>query len=132
MGQIDGIPKLIAYTCSQLQGDRHSSDHARKTFCIIVDDYEGSMGFATDPPLLFADKEDPTQMTFWNPQNHPTSFSVDVLLVCQLLAQDCSPHEYVEDRNNRRLIIPQGLHFSSDLLPQIIIPCNHVTPYCDP
>ena len=50
------------------------------------------MGFVTNPPfcmaypLSFADKEDPAWMTFQNPQNHPTSFSADVLLVCQLLA----------------------------------------------
>ena len=73
MGQIDDIPKLIVYAHSQLQGDGHSSDHARKIFCIIVGDYGGSMGFATDLlfcttySLSFADKEDPAWMTFWNP-----------------------------------------------------------------
>ena len=92
VGQIDDIPKLIAYARSQLQGDGHSSDNAHKTFCIIVGDYEESMGFATDLPfctaylLSFIDKEDPVRMTFQNPQNHPTSFSADVLLVHQLLA----------------------------------------------
>ena len=68
-------------------------------------------------------------MTFWNPQNHPTSFTADVLLVHQLLARDCSPREYVEDRCCRCLIIPRGLHFSSDLFPQIIVPHDHTAPY---
>ena len=92
VGWIEDIPKLIAYAHSQLQGDRPSSDHARQTFCIIVGDYGGSMGFATDLPfctaypLSFADKEDPAWMTFQNPQNQPASFSADVLLVHQLLA----------------------------------------------
>ena len=138
VGRIDDIPKLIAYTRSQLKGDRHFSDNARKTFCIIVGDYGGSMGFATDPPfctaypLSFVDKGDPARMTFWSPQNHPTSFTADVLLVCQLLARDCSPCEYTEDRCRRCLIIPRGLHFLSDLFPQIVVPRDHAAPYCDP
>ena len=96
------------------------------------------MGFATDPPfctaylLSFADKEDLVWMTFRNPQNHPNSFSADVLLVHQLLTRDCSPHEYTEGRNHQCLIIPRGLHFLSDLFPQIVIPCDHVAPYCEP
>ena len=50
------------------------------------------MGFATELPfctaypLSFADKDDPMHMTFQHPCNHPCSFTVDVLLVCQLLA----------------------------------------------
>ena len=65
MGQINDIPKLITYAHSQLKGDRPSSDNALQTFCIIVGDYGGSMGFATDLPfcmaypLSFIDKEDP-------------------------------------------------------------------------
>ena len=128
VGQIDDILKLIAYAHSQLQGDGPPSDHARKTLCIIVGDYRGSMGFATDLPfctaypLSFTDKEDPAWMNFQNAQNHPASFSADILLVHQLLACDCSPRKYAEDRNCRHLIIPRGLHFSSDLFPQIVIP----------
>ena len=90
------------------------------------------MGFATDLPfctaypLSFANKDDLARMTFRNPQNQPASFGADVLLVHQLLARDCSLREYVENRNNRRLIIPRGLHFSMDLFPQIIIPRDHM------
>ena len=64
VGQIDDIMKLIMYACSQMKGDRHSSDSACKMFCIIVGDYGGSMGFATDPPfctaylLSFINKDD--------------------------------------------------------------------------
>ena len=130
--------KLITYARSQLKGDRHSSDNACKTFCIIVGDYGRSMGFATDLPfctaypLSFIDKEDPVQMTFWSPQNHPTSFTADVLLVCQLLAWDCPPREYARDRCHRCLLIPRGVHFLPDLFPQIVVPCDHVAPYSDP
>ena len=138
VGQIEDISKLIAYAHSQLQGDRPPSGCARQTFCIIVGDYGGSMGFATDPPfcttylLSFANEEDPAWMTFWNPQNQPASFHADVLLVHQLLVRDCSPCEYVENKHNRHLIIPRGLHFSSDLFPQIVIPHDHTAPYRDP
>ena len=130
VGKIDDIPKLIAYAHSQLQGDGHSSDNAHQTFCIIVGDYGGTMGFATDLPFCTAyplsliDKEDSAWMTFRNPQNHPASFTADVLLLHQLLAQDCSPREYAEDRCRRYLIIPWGLHFSSNLFPQIIFPAT--------
>ena len=87
--------------------------------------------FCTTYPLSFADKDDPARMTFRNPQNQPASFGADILLVCQLLTQDCSPREYVENRSNRRLIIPRGLHFSMDLFAQIVIPRNHAVPYCN-
>ena len=45
VGQIEDILKLIAYTHSQLQENRPSSDHARQTFCIIV-------GITEDPWAL--------------------------------------------------------------------------------
>ena len=89
--RIEDITKLIAYARSQLKEDRPSSHHTRQTFCIIVGDYRGSMGFATDLsfctayPLSFADEEDPARMTFQNPQNQPASFRADILLVRQLL-----------------------------------------------
>ena len=82
-------------------------------------------------PLSFVDKEDPAWMTFRHLQNHPTFFTADVLLVCQLLAHDCTPHEYAIDRRRRHLLIPRGVHFSHDL-PQIMIPHGHAAPYSDP
>ena len=90
VGQIEDIPKLITYACSQLREDRPSSSNACKMYCIIVGDFGGSMGFATEPPyctaypLSFANRDDPAQMTFRHPQNHPCSFTADVLLVHQL------------------------------------------------
>ena len=136
VGRIDDIPKLITYAHSQLKGDRHSSDNTLKTFCIIVGDYGGSMGFATDPPfcmaylLSFIDKEDPAWMTFQNPQNHPTFFTADVLLVRQLLARDCPPHEYAMDRHHRHLLIPRGVHFSLTSFPRswFLAVMRHHTP----
>ena len=71
-------------------------------------------------------------MTFQESQNHPTSFTADVLLVCQLLARDCPPHEYAMDRHHRCLLIPRGVHFSPDLFPQIIVPRDHMAPYSNP
>ena len=97
VGQVEDIPKLIAHARSQLQESK-----SPQTFCIIVGDYGGSMGFATDPPfciaypLSFANKDDHVRMTFRNPQNQPASFGADILLVRQLLARDCSMREYAE------------------------------------
>ena len=96
------------------------------------------MGFAIEPPfcmaypLSFADRDEPTWMTFQHPRNHPCSFTVDVLLVHQLLAQDCTPREYEKDRRRRRLLIPRGVHFSEDLFPKITVPQAHVEPFPDP
>ena len=71
-------------------------------------------------------------MTFRHPCNHPCSFTVDVLLVCQLLAQDCTQHEHKEDGRRRRLLIPRGVHFSEDLFPHITVPQAHTEPFPDP
>ena len=38
----------------------------------------------------------------------------------------------MENKHNRCLIIPRGLHFSSDLFPEIVIPHDHVAPYRNP
>ena len=126
------------YVHSQLGEDRPSSPNACKTYCIIVGDYGGSLGFATELPffmaypLSFADRDDPMQMTFRHPCNHPCSFTADVLLVCQLLTQDCTQHEYEEDERCRCLLIPRGVHFSEDLFPQITVPQAHAEPFPDP
>ena len=96
------------------------------------------MGFATEPPfcmaypLSFADRDDPMQMTFQHPCNHPCSFTADVLLVHQLLAQDCTQCEHEEDGCRRCLLIPRGVHFSEDLLPLITVPQAHAEPFPDP
>ena len=105
---------------------------------MIIGDYGGALGFATEPPfctaypLSFSDKDVPAWMTFWHAHNHPWSFTMDTLLVRQLLARDCFPCEYVWDRRCRRLLIPRGVHFSTSLIPEIVIPCGHVAPYCNP
>ena len=138
VGHINDITKLIRYAHSLMKVERQSSDTTCRTFCTIVGDYGGHMGFATDPPfctaypLSFVHKDDPAQMTFRSQWNHPTSFTADVLLVRQLLAWDCPPHEYVMDRCRRCLLIPRGVHFLPDLFPQIVVPHDHAAPYRDP
>ena len=123
---------------SMMKVDQRSSDNLCSKFCIIVGDYSGHMGFATDPlfcmayPLSFVNTDDPTQMTFRSQQNHPTFFTANTLLVHQLLTRDFPLCEYAMDRCHRCLLIPKGVHFSHDLFPQIIVPCDHAAPYCDP
>ena len=138
VGHIDDIMKLIKYAPSLMKVDRQSSDNACRTFCIIVGDYGSHMDFATDPPfctaypLSFVHKDDPAQMTFRSQQNHPTSFTADVLLVHQLLTRDCPPHKYARDRHRRCLLIPRGVHFLPELFPQIVIPREHAALYHNP
>ena len=106
--------------------------------CTIMGNYGRPMAFATDPPfctaypLSFVHKDDPAQMTFRSQQNHPVSFTADGLLVHQLLMWDCPQHKYVMDRCHGCLLIPKGVHFLPDLFPQILVPCNNMTPYRDP
>ena len=71
-------------------------------------------------------------MTFCHPHNHPWSFTTDVLLVRQLLARDSSAHEHVRDRCCRRILIPQGVHLSTNVIPEIEVPRGHSAPYYNP
>ena len=136
-GQIDDISKPIRCVHSLMKVERPSPNTACQKFCTMVGNYSGHMGFATDPPfcmvypLSFVHKDDPAQMTFRSQQNHPISFTADVLLVCQLLTRDCSLDEYMMDRCHQHLLIPRGVHFLPNLFPQIVVPRNHVAPYHD-
>ena len=138
VGQIDTILNLIKYAHSLMEGERQSSEPVCRTICTIMGNYGGHMAFAMEPPfcttypLHFADTDDPAQMTFRNQQNNPVSFTGDGLMVGQLLVRDCPECEYVMDTCHGCLLIPRGVQFPPDLFPQIVIPCNHVTPYCVP
>ena len=138
MGHICTITKLIKYAHSLMKVEWQSPDPVHRTICTIMGNYGGHTAFATDPlfcmayPLSFVNKDDPTQMTFQSQQNHPVSFTVDDLLVHQLLMQDCPLCEYMMDSCHGHLLIPRGVHFLPNLFPQILIPHNHVNPYRDP
>ena len=105
---------------------------------MIVGDYGGPLAFATELPfytaypLSFADRDDPTRMTFRHPHNHPWSFTTDVLLVRRLLARDISACEHARDRRHRCILIPQGVHLSTNIVPEIEVPCGHSAPYYNP
>ena len=85
VGQINTIMKLIKYAHSLMKVEWQSSNPTHRTICTIVGDYGRHMAFTTDPlfcmayPLSFVCQDDPTQMTFRSHQNHPVSFTVDVL-----------------------------------------------------
>ena len=104
---------------------------------MIDGDYGGPLAFATQPPfctaypLSFSDRDDPSRMAFRHAHNHPWSFTTDVLLVRQLLARDCSPHEHAQDRRRRHILIPRGVHFSN-IIPEIEVPRGHSAPYYNP
>ena len=68
-------------------------------------------------------------MTFRHPQNHPWSFPTDALLVRQLLARDSSAREHTLDKRRRCILIPQGVHLSSNVIPEIEVPRCHSAPY---
>ena len=134
VGWIEDIPRFITFVQSQLKGDLLTSSNTCKMHCMIIGDYGGPLGFATEPPfcttypLCFSYRHDPVRITFRNASNHPWSFNIDVLLVRQLLAQDCSPCEDMQDRCRRHLLIPRGVHFSTGLIPEIVVPRGHAAP----
>ena len=68
-------------------------------------------------------------MTFRHPHNHPWSFTTDVLLVRQLLARDSSAREHALDKRRRRILIPRGVHLSTNVIPEIEVPHGHSAPY---
>ena len=134
VGHIEDIPRFITYIRSQLK-DQPATTNDPKTYCMIVGDYGGPLAFATEPPfctaypLCFANRDDPTRMTFRHPQNHPWSFPIDALLVRQLLAWDSSAREHALDKRRRRILIPRGVHLSSNIIPEIEVPHCHSAPY---
>ena len=135
VGQIGTIFNLIKYAYSLMEVEQQSSEPMRRT---ILGNYGRHMAFAMDPPfcttypLHFADTNDPYKMTFRNQQNHPVSFTGDGLMVHQLPARDCPEWEYTMHMHHRCLLVPRGVQFPPDLFPQIVILCNHATPYHDP
>ena len=88
--------------------------------------------FCTAYPLSFSNRDDSLRMTLHHAHNHPWSFTTDVLLVCQLLARDCSPHKHMRDRCRRCVLIPRGVHFSTNIIPEIKVPRGHSAPYYNP
>ena len=73
--------------------------------------------------------DDSTRMTFRHPHNHPWSFPTDVLLVRQLLARDSSVHEHTLDKRRRCILIPRGVHLSTNVIPEIEVPRGYSAPY---
>ena len=134
VGRIEDIPRFIANIRSQLK-DQPATTNDPKTYCMIVGDYGGPLAFTTEPPfctaypLCFANRDDPTRMTFRHPQNHPWYFPIDALLVRQLLVRDSSAREHVLDKRRRRILIPRGVHLSSNVIPEIEVPRCHSAPY---
>ena len=52
-----------------------------------------------------------------------------LLLVHQLLARDSSACEHALDKRHRRILIPWGVHLSSNVIPEIEVPRGHSAPY---
>ena len=53
------------------------------------------------------------------------------LLVHQLLAWDSSAREHALDKRRRCILIPRGVHLSSNVIPEIEVPRCHSAPYCN-
>ena len=98
-----------------------------RMYAMLLGNYGGHMGYATDPPfsmaypLKFVKKDNPGAMTFWNPDNHPVTFMVNAMVVCWLLMWDWPEHEYMRTNHGRQLIIPRGMQFGHKLFPEIVI-----------
>ena len=137
LAPISSMAKFISYIHKMMKLERRSATPKIRTYCMIVGNYGGHMAYATELPfcvayLLDFVKKHPSTMTFRNTDNHPVMFMGMDMIVCQLLAQDCPEHKYVRASHNSCLIIPRGMPFGKELLPEIVIPWNHAAPYHDP
>ena len=70
-------------------------------------------------------------MTFRNADNHPVTFIVMEMIICQLLTWDCPECKYVRTNHDRTLFIPRCVHLVRSI-PEIFIPQNHAAPYRNP
>ena len=91
LGQISSILHLIRCARSLMEAEGQPTAPVHRTYCMIMGNYGGHMAFVTDPPfcivysLDFINENDPAKMTFRNQENHQVSFTIDGLIICQLL-----------------------------------------------
>ena len=103
---------------------------------MLIGNYGGHMGFATEPPYCVAyaaeyrDK-DPSKMTPREPINHSYAMVSDKMIVRRLLSvPNLDPSERKRTKGGR-LLIPRGVQFGPKLFPELVIPRNHAGPLVD-
>ena len=101
---------------------------------MFIGNYGRHMAFATDPPYCVAyateykNTDDPSKMTFREPLNHGFAMVASNMVVRRLLSvPNWDPAER-KLTTGGHLLIPRGMHFSPELFPDLVMPCNHAAP----
>ena len=119
----------------------HLTRHARKTYCMIVGDYGGPLGFATRTALLHSLSSYP----FWiemipSRDDLPAMHIIILGLLLQMfywfvnyLHEIALLREYACGTDAVGAYLSLGVYISLlTSVPEIEVPCGHSAPYCNP
>ena len=130
LGDVSSISTMIDSVRSILKKEADKHRPHRRAYMMLIGNYGGHMGFATEPPYCVAyaadyrDK-DPSKMTPRETLNHTYAMVSDNMMVRRLLSVlNWDPSERKHTKGGR-LLIPRGVQFGPKLFPEIVIPRNH-------
>ena len=136
LGDVSSISTMIDSVRSILKKEAEKRRPHRRAYMMLIGNYGGHMGFATEPPYCVAyaadyQDKDPSKMTPRATLNHTYAMVSDNMMVRRLLSvPNWDPSERKRTKGGR-LLIPRGVQFSPKLFPEIVIPCNHAGPLVD-
>ena len=134
LGDLSSIPVVMDSIHSVLACECKTGSLKHRAYIMLIGNYGGHMAFATDPPYCVVDAmdykntNDPSKMTPREPLNHAYTMVTSNMVVRRLLSV---PNWEPTERKltvGRRLLIPRGMHFDSELFPDLVIPHNHAGP----
>ena len=137
LGDVSSVHTVIdsVWSILKTEADKHRPHH--RAYMMLIGNYGGHMGFATEPPYCVAyaveyrDK-DPSKMMPREPINHSNAMVSNKMIVRRLLSMpNWDPSERKRTKGGR-LLIPRGVQFSPKLFPELVIPRNHAGPLADP
>ena len=136
MGDVSSIGPMIDSVQSVLKKEADKRCPHCRAYMMLIGNYGGHMGFATEPPYCVAyaadyrDK-DPSKMTPRETLNHTYAMVSDNMMVRRLLSMpNWDPSERKRTKGGC-LLIPRGVQFGPKLFPEIVIPRNHAGPLVD-
>ena len=136
LGDVSSVHTFIDSVRAVLKTEAEKHRPHRRAYMMLIGNYGGYMGFATEPPYCVAyaveyrDK-DPSRMTPHEPVNHSYAMVSDKMIVRRLLSMpnwDPSERKHIK---GGRLLIPRGVHFDPKLFPELVVPHNHAGPLVD-
>ena len=136
LGDVSSVCTVIDSVWSVLKSEADKQRPHCRAYMMLIGNYGGHMGFATEPPYCVAyaaeyrDK-DPSKMTPREPINHSYAMVSDKMIVRRLLSvPNWDPSERKRTKGGR-LLIPRGVQFGPKLFPELVILRNHAGPLVD-